>query len=65
MCDANMKKRKIKVAMVANNFEITGIATVMMSYGKALDKNSYDLTIIAGRPIAEQYKKECNVCGIS
>ena len=46
MCDANMKKRKIKVAMVANNFEITGIATVMMSYGKALDKNSYDLTII-------------------
>ena len=52
-----MDNKKIKVAMVTNHFEITGIGTVMMNYCKVLDKNKYDLTILAGQPIAEKYKK--------
>ena len=49
-----MEKEKIKVAMVTNHFGITGIGTVMMNYCKALDKSKYDLTILAGKPIAEK-----------
>ena len=52
-----MKDEKIKVAMVTNHFGITGIGTVIMNYGKALDKSKYDLTILAGQPIAEKYEK--------
>ena len=36
-----MKNEKIKVAMVTNHFDITGIGTVMMNYCKALNKNKY------------------------
>ena len=50
--------------MVTNHFEITGIGTVMMNYCKVLDRNKYDLTILAGQPIAEKYKKECRENGI-
>lgn len=59
-----MKNKKIKVAMVTNHFGITGIGTVMINYCKALDKNKYDLTILAGQPIAEKYEKECRENGI-
>lgn len=52
-------KRKIKVAMLTSHFDITGIGTVMMNYCTALDKEKFDLTIIAGKPIADKYKKEC------
>jgi len=60
-----MTNKKIKVAMLTNHFGITGIGTVMMNYCKALDKNRYDLTILAGKPIAEKYKKECRENGIN
>ena len=56
--------RKIRVAMVTNHFGITGIGTVMMNYCKALDKNKYDLTILAGQPIADKYEQECREYGI-
>ena len=59
-----MENKKIKVAMVTNHFEITGIGTVIMNYCKALDKNKYDLTILVGLPIAEKYEKECREKGI-
>ena len=54
-----MGNKKIKVAMITNQFDITGIGTVMMNYCKALNKDKYDLTILAGQPIAEKYEKEC------
>ena len=60
-----MEKEKIKVARVTNHFGITGIGTVMMNYCKALDKSKYDLTILAGKPIAEKYEKECRENGIN
>ncbi len=56
---------KIKAAMVTNHFDVTGIATVIMNYAMALDKNKFDLTILAGKPIAEQYRKACGEYGIN
>lgn len=57
-------KKKIKVAMLTSHFDITGIGTVMMNYCIALNKEKYDLTIIAGKPIADKYKNECKEYGI-
>lgn len=54
-----MNDRKIKVAMLTSHLEITGIGTVMMNYCKTLDKNKYELTILAGQPVAEKYRQEC------
>lgn len=51
--------KKIKIAMVTNHFGITGISTVILNYCKELDHHKYDLTIIAGQPIAEENRKEC------
>ena len=59
-----MEEKKIKVAMVTNHFGITGIGTVIMNYCRALDKNKYELTIIAGVPVADKYKRECKEYGI-
>ena len=64
-CEENwMEDKKVKVAMVTNHFGITGIGTVMMNYCKTLDKKKYDLTILAGKPISDKYKKECKKYGI-
>ena len=60
-----MKNKKIDVAMVTNHLGITGIGTVMMNYCKALDKNKYNLTILAGKPISEKYERECLENGIN
>lgn len=59
-----MSDKKIKVAMVTNHLGITGVATVIINYCKALDKRKYDLTILAGQPLAEKYKQECDESGI-
>ena len=45
--------------MVTNHLGITGIGTIIMNYCIALDKNYFDITIIAGNPIAEKYVDEC------
>lgn len=54
-----MKQKKIRIVMVTNHFGITGIGTIIVNYCMALNQKKYDLTIIAGKPIAEQYKKIC------
>lgn len=59
-----MKNNKIKVVMVTNHFEITGIGTVIMNYCKELNKDKYDLAILAGQPISDKYKKGCKEYGI-
>ena len=60
-----MNNRRIKIAMVTNHLEITGISTVMMNYCKMLNREKYDLTIIAGAPLAEEYRIDCNKFGIN
>lgn len=56
--------KKMKIAMITNHFGITGISTVILNYCKALDHDKFDLSVIAGKPIAEENKKECEQNGI-
>ena len=56
--------RKIKIAMLTGKFEVTGISVVIMNYCKSLNKDKYDLTIITGIPVAEQYIIEASKAGI-
>lgn len=61
----NNKTKKMKIAMVTNHFGITGISMVIMNYCKALDRNKFNLTIIAGSPVNGQYKRDCKLYGIN
>lgn len=54
-----MQKRKIKIAIVTKNLEMTGISSVIMNYITYLDKKKYDLTVIAGSKINEKYLRQC------
>ena len=58
------ENNRIRIAMIAKNLEINGISTVVSNYCKALDKNKYDLTILAGQSIAPKHAKECKEYGI-
>lgn len=64
LTDTTTENRIIKVAMVATHFAVTGIGSVIMNYCRALDRNKYEFTIIAGIPIANQYREECQKLGI-
>ena len=60
-----MDSKKIKIAMVTNHFGITGISRVILNYCEALDKKKYNLTVIAGKPIATENRDECKKNGIN
>lgn len=51
--------QKIKIAIVTTNLEMTGISSVIMNYISYLDKEKYDLTVIAGSEINENHLKQC------
>lgn len=50
--------------MVTNHFGVTGISTVILNYSKMLNYNKYDITVIAGEPIADENRMICNQNGI-
>ena len=60
-----MRPEKISVAMVTNDMNINGISTVVMNYCKYLNKDKFNVTIIAGKPINELYVEECKKYGIA
>ena len=43
--------------MVASSLSINGISSVIFNYAKMLDRNQYELTVLAGQPIAELYQQ--------
>lgn len=49
---------RIHVAMIANDLNINGISTVIMNYCKYLDRKTFEVTIIAGAPVAPYYIEE-------
>ena len=55
---------RIKVAMVATNFELNGISSVIMNYCRNIDLNKFEITIFAGKNVNIYYKNECNELGI-
>ena len=50
---------KIKVAMITSNLAMTGIGSVVVNYSKYMNKDKYEVTIIAGEPIASSYIDIC------
>ena len=54
----------INIAMVTNHFGVTGISSVILNYSKMLNCNKYDITVIAGEPIAVENRTICNQNGI-
>ncbi|MCD7903564.1 MAG: glycosyltransferase [Oscillospiraceae bacterium] len=56
---------KIRLAHITKNMVINGISNVIMNYSVNLDKNMFDITIIAGNPIHETYKDVCSKNGIT
>lgn len=57
-------KNKIKVVHIVKDLKINGISTVVMNYMEKLDKKKYDITIVAGNPIADKNRDECIKNGI-
>lgn len=48
---------KIAIAMVANNLDLNGISMVIVNYCSRISKEKFDVSILAGSPINDKYKK--------
>ena len=59
-----MASYPIKVELVVNDFVINVISTVIMNYCRNLDMKQFQVTIVAGAPIAPLYRSECEALGI-
>lgn len=49
---------KMKIVMVANDMSLTGIGQVIMSYLRFIDKEKYQVDLIFGKEIEENWEKE-------
>ena len=56
---------KIQVAVCANSLAVNGISAVIMNYARYIDPDRFHITILAGAPIAETYRNECDRSGVS
>lgn len=57
--------KKIKIAYLTKNFRINGVSNVIMNYALNLDKEKYDITILAAKPICEDYINQLNQAGVN
>lgn len=57
--------KKIRIAMIMNDFNMNGISMVVMNYCRYIDKNKFDVTIITGDPVAQPNADECERLGIN
>ena len=55
---------KIRIAYITKNLVINGISTVILNYCKNINKEKFQITIIAGTPIADIYYKKFKEIGI-
>lgn len=55
---------KVRVIMVANKLDVTGISTVIMNYCSHMDFSKLEITIAAGKPIADIHNDTCKQLGI-
>lgn len=51
--------KKIKLVMIASYLQMDGIGSVIMNYCTHLDRNRFDITIIAGIPVSGGNKIKC------
>lgn len=60
-----MSNNKIKVAICANSLHINGISAVIMNYCRNIDLSRFEINILAGAPIEETYRDQCEKLGIT
>lgn len=56
--------KKIRVAMITTNLERHGISTVVTNYGQNLDKKNFEVVIITGSEVNEEYRRQCKNAGV-
>ncbi len=56
---------KINLAMIADNLDVHGISIVIMNYCTKLNPDRFNISILAGAPINEEYRKTCSRLGIN
>lgn len=49
--------KKIKVGIVTNKLDVNGISGVIINYCKYINLDKFNITIMAGIPVSEQYKE--------
>lgn len=57
--------KKIRIAMIMNDFNMNGISMVVLNYCRHIDRNNFDVTIITGAPVAQPNAEECERLGIN
>lgn len=50
---------KIKIAMITANMDRTGISTVIMNYCRNIDLEKYEVDLLVGYQILNEYRNEC------
>ncbi|MBQ8297280.1 MAG: glycosyltransferase family 1 protein [Ruminococcus sp.] len=56
--------KKIRIAMIMNDFNMNGISMVVLNYCRYIDKNKFDVTILTGTPVAQPNSEECAKLGV-
>lgn len=64
MCSMGEKTHKIRVAMVTNDLIMNGISSMIMSYCSNLNKDKFQISILAGEPVHEYYENLCTELGV-
>ena len=57
--------KKIRVAMLVNDFNMNGISKVADSYCSNIDRNKFEVSVIAGEPVSEVYIEKYKELGIT
>lgn len=56
---------KIKIAMITANMDRTGISTVIMNYCRNIDLEKYEVDLLVGYQILNEYRNECEKLGVT
>ncbi len=59
------ENKKISVAMVANDFQLNGISSVIMNYCTNINSDKFKITVIVGGEVARAHQEACDDIGIS
>ena len=57
--------KKIRVAMLVNDFNMNGISKVADSYCSNIDRNKFEVSVIAGEPVSEVYIEKYKELGVT
>ena len=56
--------KRIKIIMIVNKLDVTGISTVVMNYCSHINLSRFSITVAAGEPVADIHRNCCQQLGI-